>query len=152
MDGFAQSLMAELSSLDDELEHVGGARPRLDEHLAALTDRSSQLKDSIREVEVDLNAAVLTDEKAAMQEDANERALKVQGRVSYYLDSLNTCNAISMLKLKVERLQAKLDQINQSVGADDDADARMESVITNISNLSGSCGPTGWKHRTGLCC
>lgn len=137
MDGIAQSLMAELSSLNSELEHVGGARPRLDAYLAALTDRSSQLKEAIREVEVDLTAAVQSDEKAAAQEDANARALKVQGRISFYLDSLNPSNAISTLKLKVERLQAKLDQINQSVGSDD-ADARMESVITHISNTMSS--------------
>ncbi|WP_434647728.1 DUF3732 domain-containing protein [Achromobacter piechaudii] len=133
MDGISQALIAELASLDSELEHVGGARPRLDEHLARLTNRSSQLKESIREVEVELNAAFLIDEKAAAQEDANGRALKVQGRVSFYLDSLNPSNAISTVKLKVDRLQAKLDQINQSAGADDDADARMESVLTHIS-------------------
>ena len=110
------------------------ARPRLDEHLGALTDRASQLKEAIRQVEIDLNAAVLTDEKAAAQEDANAQALKVQGRVSFYLDSLNSSNTISTLKLKVDRLQAKLDQLNQKAGADDDADARMESVITHISS------------------
>lgn len=133
MDGIAQSLLAELSSLDSELQHVGGARPRLDGHLAHLTDRASQLKESIREVEINLNAAVLTEEKAAAQEDANAQALKVQGRVSFYLDSLNPSNTISTLKLKVERLQAKLDQLNQMAGADADADARMDSVITHIS-------------------
>ena len=138
MDGIAQSLMAELSSLDIELEHVGGARPRLDEHLAALTNRSSQLKEAIREVEAHLSAAVLTDEKAAAQEDANVRALKVQGRVSFYLDSLNPSNAISTLKLKVERLQAKLDQMNQGAETDDDAETRMESVITHISSTMTS--------------
>ncbi|HBP0405249.1 TPA: DUF3732 domain-containing protein [Pseudomonas aeruginosa] len=133
MDGIAQSLLAELSSLDSELQHVGGARPRLDEHLAELTDRASQLKEAIRQVEIDLNAAVLADEKAAAQEDANAQALKVQGRVSFYLDGLNQSNTIDTLKLKVDRLQAKLDQLNQKAGADDDADARMESVITHIS-------------------
>lgn len=137
MDGIAQSLMAELSNLNSELEHVGGARPRLDAHLAALTDRSSQLKEAIREVEVDLTAAVQSDAKAAAQEDANARALKVQGRISFYLDSLSSSNAISTLKLKVERLQAKLDQIDKSAGSDD-ADARMESVITHISNTMSS--------------
>ncbi|MEN9902220.1 MAG: hypothetical protein RL651_884 [Pseudomonadota bacterium] len=134
MDGIAQSLLAELSRLDSELQHVGGARPRLDQHLAALTDRASQLKEAIRQIEIDLNAAVLTDEKAAVQEDANAQALRVQGRVSFYLDSLNASNKISTMKLKVTRLQAKLDQLNQQTGTDDDADTRMESVITHISS------------------
>jgi hypothetical protein len=102
--------------------------------LAALTDRASQLKEAIRQIEIDLNAAVLTDEKAAVQEDANAQALRVQGRVSFYLDSLNASNKISTMKLKVTRLQAKLDQLNQQTGTDDDADTRMESVITHISS------------------
>lgn len=133
MDGIAQALLAELSSLDKDLENVGGARPRLDAHLAELTDKVSRLREEIREIEIDLNAAVLAEEKAASQEDANTQAAKVQGRVSFYLDSLAPSNTISTLKLKVERLQAKLDQLTQQAGSDDDADARMESVITHIS-------------------
>src|SRR5690606_28128060 len=42
-------------------------------------------------------------------------------------------NTINTLKLKVERLQAKLDQLTQQTDSDDDTDARMESVITHIS-------------------
>jgi hypothetical protein len=133
MDGIAQALLAELSSLDKDLENVGGARPRLDGHLAELTDKATRLREQIRAIEVDLNAAVLAEEKAAAQEDANTQAAKVQGRVSFYLDSLIPSNTINTLKLKVERLQAKLDQLSQQVGLDDDADARMESVITHIS-------------------
>ena len=133
MDGIAQALLAELYSLDKDLENIGGARPRLDEHLAELTDKASRLREEIYEIEVDLTAAVLAEEKAAAQEDANTQAAKVQGRVSFYLDSLTPNNTISTLKLKVERQQAKLDQLAQQTGSDDDADARMESVITHIS-------------------
>lgn len=133
MDGIAQALLAELSDLDKDLEKVGGARPRLDEHLAQLTDKASRLREEICETEVELNAAVLAEEKATAQEDANTQAAKIQGRVSFYLESLTPNNTISTLKLKVERLQAKLDQLTQETNSDDDADARMESVITHIS-------------------
>lgn len=133
MDGIAEALLAELSSLDKDLENVGGARPRLDEHLAQLTDKASRLREEICEIEIDLNAAVLAEAKAAAQEEANTQAAKIQGRVSFYLESLTPSNTISALRLKVERLQAKLDQLTQQTGSDDDADARMESVITHIS-------------------
>lgn len=133
MEGIAHALLAELASLDKDLENVGGARPRLDAHLAELTDKASRLREEIREIEIDLNVAVLAEEKAASQEDANTQAAKVQGRVSFYLDSLTPSNTISTLKLKVERLHAKLDKLTQQAGSDDDADARMESVITHIS-------------------
>ncbi len=132
MDGIAQALLKELSSLDNDLENVGRARPRLDEHLAELTDKASRLREQIYGIEADLNAAVLAEEKVAAQEEANTQAAKIQGRVSFYLESLTPSNTISTLKLKVERLQAKLDQLTQQTGSDD-ADARMESVITHIS-------------------
>lgn len=134
MDGIAQALLGELASLDKDLENVGGARPRLDKHLAELTDKASRLREEICGIEVDLNAAVLAEEKAAAQEDANTQAAKIQGRVSFYLESLSPSATISTLKLKVERLQAKLEKFTQQAGSDDDADARMESVITHISS------------------
>lgn len=133
MDGIAQALLAELSSLDKDLENVGGARPRLDEHLAELTGKASRLREEIFGIEAELNAAVLAEEKAAAQEDANTQAAKIQGRISFYLENLHPNNTISTLKLRVDRLQAKLDQLTQQTGTDDDAEARMESVITNIS-------------------
>lgn len=133
MEGVAQALLGELAGLDKDLENVGGARPRLDEHLAELTDQTSRLREDIRRIEIDLNAAVLAEEKAATQEDANTQAAKIQGRISFYLESHTPSNTIITLKLKVERLQARLDQLTHDIGSDDDADARMESVITHIS-------------------
>lgn len=149
MDGIAQALMGELFSLRQELQAVGGARPRLDGRLAILTEKSSNLAAEIRQVEQSINAAVLIEEKAAALEDANEQATRVQGRVSFYLESLQPSHAINTLKLKVQRLQAKLDQLTLDAGADDDAEARMHSVLTNISlkmtSLIGEFKPFFWE-------
>ena len=94
MNGVAQALIKELSSLEKDLEGVGGTRPRLDAHLAALTEKSSKLAAAIRQVEIDLSAAVLADEKAVAQEDANTQAARVQGRISFYLGSAHETEKI----------------------------------------------------------
>jgi hypothetical protein len=149
MDGIAQALMGELSSLSQELQTVGGARPRLDQRLASWTEISSNLAAEIRQVEQGINAAVLIDEKASAVEDANVQATRVQGRVSFYLESLQPSDAINTLKHKVQRLQARLDQLILDAGADDDAEARMHSVLTNISStmtsLIGEFKPFFWE-------
>jgi len=149
MDGIAQALLGELSSLSQELQTVGGARPRLDQRLATLTEKSSNLAAEIRQLEQSINAAVLIEEKAAALEDANAQATRVQGRVSFYLESLQPSDAINTLKLKVQRLQAKLDQLILDAGAEDDAEARMHSVLTNISStmtsLIGEFKPFFWE-------
>lgn len=149
MDGIAQALLGELSSLSQELQAVGGARPRLDQRLATLTEKSSNLAAEIRQVEQIINASVLIEEKAAALDDANAQATRVQGRVSFYLESLQPSDAINTLKLKVQRLQAKLDQLILGAGADDDAAARMHSVLTNISStmtsLIGNFKPFFWE-------
>lgn len=149
MDGIAQVLLGELSSLSQELQTVGGARPRLDMRLATLTEKSSNLAAEIRQVEQSINSAVLIEERAAALADASVQATRVQGRVSFYLESLQPSDAINTLKLKVRRLQAKLDQLILDAGADDDAEARMHSVLTNISStmtlLIGEFKPFFWE-------
>ena len=149
MDGIARALLGELSRLSQELQAVGGARPRLDHRLATLTEKSSKLGADIRQVELSINAAVLIEEKAAALEDANVQASKVQGRVSFYLESLQPNGAINTLRLKVQRLQARLDQLILDGGADNDAEARMHSVLTNISStmnlLIGEFKPFFWE-------
>jgi chromosome segregation ATPase len=134
MDGIAQALLGELSSLSQELQTVGGARPRLDQRLATLTEKACSLAAEIRNVEQTINAAVLVEEKAAAMEDANTQASRVQGRVSFYLESLQPSEAINILKLKVQRLQAKLDQLVLDADEGENAEARMHSVLTNISS------------------
>lgn len=149
MDGIAQALLGELSSLRQDLQAIGGARPRLDQRLAALTEKSSNLAAEIRHVEQSINAAVLNEEKIMALEDANAQATRVQGRVSFYLETLQPSDAIDTLKLKVQRLQARLEQIIRDAGADDDAEARMQSVLTNISStmnsLIGEFKPFFWE-------
>lgn len=149
MDGFAQAILGELSSLSQELQSVGGTRPRLDQRLATLTARASSLTAEIRNLEQSINAAVQIEEKAAALEDANAQATRVQGRVSFYLESLQPSDAINTLKLNVQRLQAKLDQLVLDAGVGEDADARMHSVLTNISStmtsIIGDFKPYFWE-------
>ncbi|AKJ30637.1 DUF3732 domain-containing protein [Caldimonas brevitalea] len=133
MEGIAELLLQELKSLDSDLANVGGTRPRLEEHLASLTKRASEVSEAIREVEADLAAAVLAEEKASAQEDANTQAARVQGRVSFFLDSIKPSDSLAALKLKVDRLEAKVDHWAKLAGSDDDAEARLESILTNVS-------------------
>jgi hypothetical protein len=133
MEGVAEALLGELRSLDGDLAQVMGTRPRLDEHLATLTSRAAEVAERVRSVETTLTATILADEKAAAQEDGNTRAARVQGRVSFYLDGLETSNTVPALRQSVSRLQAKLDYWTERAGSNEDADARMESIVTNVS-------------------
>lgn len=133
MEMVAQVLLSELRSLDRDLAQVMGTRPRLDEHLATLISRAAEVVEQVRNVETALTATILADDKAAAQDNANTRAAHVQGRVSFYLDGLEASNTLPALLESVNRLQAKLDYWTERAGSNEDADARMESIITNVS-------------------
>lgn len=133
MEGVADVLLGELRSLDADLAQVVGTRPRLDEHLATLTTRAADVAERVRHVETALSATILADEKAAAQDDANTQAARVQGRVSFYLDGLDFSSSLPALRENVNRLQTKLDYWTERAGSTEDADARLESIVTNLS-------------------
>jgi phage shock protein A len=114
MDSIAEALLQELKSLDRDLENVTGTRPRLEEHLASLTRQASEVSEQVRQVETELSAAILSEERATAQEDANTRAARVQGRISFFLDSAETSDTVPELRLKVERLKTKVGPLDQS--------------------------------------
>jgi len=133
MDGIAEALLHELEGLASDLAHVTRARPRLETHLASLTERASEVAERVKQVEVELTATIMSEEKSAAQEDANIRAARVQGRVSFYLDSIQTSETLAALGQRVDQLNGKVKYWSDLVGSDEDADARLASIVTNVS-------------------
>ncbi|PLT18960.1 MULTISPECIES: DUF3732 domain-containing protein [Ralstonia] len=133
MDGVAEALLGELRRLESDLSQVVGSRPRLDEHLAMLSNRAAVLAEEVERVEVELAATIVADEKAAAQDDANTVAARVQGRVSFFLDNLESGESLAALRRRVDHLNAKVALLTDLAGSDEDTEARLESIVTNVS-------------------
>lgn len=133
-DPLASILLHELESLAVALDQVTGERPRLDEHLASLTREANSVSEGIRQVETELASALAAEEDAAAYVSIANRTARVQGRVSFYLENLADSSVTLALRSKVDRLNARVNELAKLVGSDDDAEDRLRSILTNVSN------------------
>jgi hypothetical protein len=133
----ATVLLAELHSLDAELNLVAGGRPNLDAFIADQKDAVRRLNEEIKLREGELAAAIAADEAAAAIGSRNNAAARVVGRISLFLEDARPDTEIAILQREQQRLRLRVEQLERDVDADDQTD-RMASLVNNISSLATS--------------
>lgn len=133
----ASMLLAELESLDQEMTAVRGERPALDAYLVDQRAALESVGDQIRTKEVELSAAIASNEVIAQMGNRNNAASRVVGRVSLFLENLVPDAEMTRLEAEEKRLKAKADDLDRKIGADDSGE-RLASTLNNISmHMSG---------------
>ncbi len=139
----ASILLAELESLDREMTAVVGERPALDAYLEKQRRDLQLVGDQIRNKEVELSGAIAASEMIAQMGNRNNAASRVVGRISLFLENLVPNNELVRLQAEERRLKAKVDDLEQKIGADDSG-ARLASTLNNISmHMSGYIADLG---------
>lgn len=128
----AAVLLAELQSLDAELRIVTGQRPKLDAYLSELAGKAQEIADAIKEMEVELSAAIAADEVLAEMGTRNNAAARVVGRISMFLENLTPNEELARLNGEHRRLKLKVEDLETRIGADDTGD-RLSSILNIIS-------------------
>lgn len=126
-------LLNELESLDKELRIATGQRPKLEAYLAELTDTADGIAGDIKQKEVELSAAISADEVIAQMGTRNNAAARVVGRISLFLETLLPDEDRAKLEAENHRLNNKVKQLEQQIGADD-SNERLTSILNNISS------------------
>ncbi|TGR72587.1 DUF3732 domain-containing protein [bacterium M00.F.Ca.ET.194.01.1.1] len=133
----ASALLAELSSLAEEMTLVEGERPHLDAYLAEQREKVQTLVDKIRTGEIELASAIAANEAIAAVGDRNNAAAKVVGRISLFLENLVSDDSRRHYQSEDRRLRRKVEELQRRIGLDDTAE-RLASIINNISaHMSG---------------
>jgi len=133
----ASALLAELSSLAEEMTLVEGERPHLDAYLAEQREKVQTLVDKIRTGEIELASAIVANEAIAAVGDRNNAAAKVVGRISLFLENLVSDDSRRHYQSEDRRLRRKVEELQRRIGLDDTAE-RLASIINNISaHMSG---------------
>ena len=129
----AEALLNELQSLDQEMQLVAGDRPKLQAYMVEQQHAISLLTEKINSKEQELSAAIRANEVIAEMETRNNAAAKVAGRISLFLESLRPDNELNLLKAEIERLERKVEDLEQKIGKDTTQE-RMASVMNIISS------------------
>lgn len=125
-------LLNELASLDKELHVATGQRPKLDAYLAELAGTVDKIKDEIKQKEAELSAEISANEYLAKMGSRNNAAARVVGRISLFLETLLPNEDFANLEAEGRRLNNKVKQLEEQVGADD-SNERLTSILNNIS-------------------
>ena len=128
----ATVLLAELTTLDNELDIVVGERPQLDAYIAENEQKVRDLSATIETKEVELAAAISANELLAQMGSRNNAAARVVGRVSLFLEGLTPDSELESLQAENRRLQAKVADLESKIDADNSQD-RLDSILNNIS-------------------
>tara|TARA_R100001480_G_scaffold152491_1_gene154568 strand:- start:1565 stop:3226 length:1662 start_codon:yes stop_codon:yes gene_type:complete len=132
----AAALLNELESLDRELRIATGQRPKLEAYLAELTSKVDGAAGAIRQKEAELSAAISANEAISQMGNRNNAAARVVGRISLFMETLLPNEELARLEAQNRRLNNKVEQLEDQIGADD-SDERLTSILNNISaNLS----------------
>lgn len=132
----AAALLGELESLDRELRIATGQRPKLESYLAELTSKVDEIVGAIKQKEAELSAAISANEVLSQMGTRNNAAARVVGRISLFLETLLPNDELARLKAQNRRLNNKVKQLEDQIGADD-SNERLASILNNISvNLS----------------
>jgi Protein of unknown function (DUF3732) len=128
----AETLLAELSSLDQEMSAVVGERPALNTYLNEERSRLRSVGEEIVSKEEQLSGAIAANEQIAEMGSRNNAASRVVGRISLFLESLTPDSEVMRLEAEQQRLRKKAVDLQQSISVDDSGD-RLTSTINNIS-------------------
>lgn len=125
-------LLAELESLDLELNTVAGERQQVDEFIVGMQYKVDEMSAEIQSKEVELAAIIEADEHLRNLRDRSLAAARVSGRVSLFLETVSTDNEAAEVKRDINNLVRKIGLLTAEVG-DEDREEAIASVLNNIS-------------------
>jgi len=133
----ADALLAELRSLETEMEKVTGERPRLQSYRREVEEKLAETSRLIRAKEEELSAAIAADEAIAEMGSRNNAAAKTVGRISLFLETYRPETDLEEMEKRKRALQRRVEALEQEAGADD-GEERLASILNIISSRIGT--------------
>ncbi len=132
----ADALLAELHSLNAEMERVTGERPQLQKYIAELSELIADADRMVRSKDQELASAIAANEAIAQLGNLNNAAAKVVGRISYFLETYRPEADLAETERRRRALQSRIEELEKQSGADDSKE-RLASILNIISSAIG---------------
>lgn len=132
----AEALLAELHSLNTEMEKVTGERPHIQLYIAELDELIVEVNRLLRDKEQELASAIAANEAIAQLGNTNNAASKAVGRISYFLETYIPETDVEETEKRKRALQRRIEDLESQSGADDSKE-RLASILNIISSNIG---------------
>jgi hypothetical protein len=121
-----------LTNLQTQLRSVRRDAPRLQERLAALESRRTDLSEQLRTVQSDIAKRIQDNERLRLEQHQFAEQARVAGRIAYYLENSGAVSSDSDLPRKLELLRAEIQQLESALD-----DGAAEERLATALNLVG---------------
>lgn len=128
----AKRIRQSIIELDHAIKYVERERPQLIEHINKMENECSSLRERRRGYENEVSALIQQRDQDALIADCNARCGRVIGRISLWLENVETSEDNSEFRKRLEKKEARLAEIESHL-SDDSVDERMESVLSKLS-------------------
>ena len=125
-------IRASLANVQTQLRSVRRDAPRLQERLAALESRRTDLNQQLRDVQTDIAIRIQDNERLRLEQHQFAEQARVAGRIAYYLENTAAVAENSELPRKLNQLRAEITELEAAL----DDDAAQERLMTAL-NLVG---------------
>jgi hypothetical protein len=130
---FADVLLKEIESLDNELEAVIGERPKLKGFILEQELAIEKTKEEIKKAEAKLKSAIDSNNEIRKLKSRNYAASRVVGRISLFLEGVFDSNELNILQKELNNLRRQELELEGQV-SEDETKERLTSVLNNISS------------------
>lgn len=126
------ALKSALANLDAEINTIERERPQISKYLGELETSRHVLRDKIRSGRAEIDGIFAHNEKADIYRDLMARRARVAGRISLWIDSMNSVDNLPGKQATIVKLKSRIDEI-ESILSHDGLEERKMSALSRIS-------------------
>ena len=127
-----ESINRSLLALQGNLTTTTQENPKLQAYIQQLSVKQNSIQEQLKTIESGIQAIYKEEEESRKLRDMNLRKGKVIGRISMFLESLDLTDSHSDLKVKIDELEIKINDLEGQL-APDIKEENMLSILNKIN-------------------
>ncbi|MEC4027435.1 DUF3732 domain-containing protein [Myroides odoratimimus] len=127
-----ENINQSLDNIRNDLKFTKAESPRIQSYIESVEMSYHEIESELKKIEKSINALYIEDEKARTLRDLNIRRGKVIGRISLFLESIDTDIEAENVISKIETLKFRIKELENKVDSDNEKD-KLLSILNKIN-------------------
>ncbi|WP_294307359.1 DUF3732 domain-containing protein [uncultured Chryseobacterium sp.] len=121
-----------LDNIKNDLKFTKAESPRIQAYIESIEGSYHEIETELKKIEKSITALYVEDEKARTLRDLNIRRGKVIGRISLFLESIDTDTETENILSKIDNLKFRIKELEDKVDSDNEKE-KLLSILNKIN-------------------